>query len=144
MLVLKKEIGKTQSSEEDRSGEYRQMLVQAIHQCAVKFPDVAGGVIHVLMDLIGDENVASAVDVIIFVREVIEMYPTLRAELINRLIQSLTLIKSPRVYRAALWILGEYCTTRDEMDSGLTTVKEAIGEVPFSIEVQYHFNVTPE
>lgn len=42
-MVLKKEIVKTQSSSSessDRGPEYRQMLVGAIHTCAVKFPDV--------------------------------------------------------------------------------------------------------
>jgi hypothetical protein len=46
VMVLKKEIVKTQSSSSDmgeRGPEYRQMLVGAIHTCAVKFPDVSGG-----------------------------------------------------------------------------------------------------
>ncbi len=29
---------------------------QAIHSCAVKFPEVAGSVVHVLMDFLGDAN----------------------------------------------------------------------------------------
>lgn len=40
--VLKKEIMKTQSKDLDKAAEYRQLLVQAVHSCAVKFPDVAG------------------------------------------------------------------------------------------------------
>jgi hypothetical protein len=45
VMVLKKEIVKTQSSSSDasdRGPEYRQMLVGAIHTCAAKFPDVRG------------------------------------------------------------------------------------------------------
>ena len=42
--------------------------VQAIHACAVKFPDVATAVIHLLMDFLGDTNTASALDVVFFVR----------------------------------------------------------------------------
>ena len=49
MGVLKKEVMKTQSKELEKASEYRQLLVQAIHSCAVKFPDVAGNVIHLLM-----------------------------------------------------------------------------------------------
>jgi len=60
---------KTQSKELEKTGEYRQMLVQAIHACAIKFPDVAGSVVHLLMDFLGDQNVASALDVVFFVRE---------------------------------------------------------------------------
>ena len=40
--VLKKEIMKTQSKDLEQASEYRQALVQAIHSCAVRFPDVAG------------------------------------------------------------------------------------------------------
>lgn len=53
-MVLKKEIMKTQSADSERGPEYRQMLVAAIHQCAVKFPEVASSVVHLLMDFLGD------------------------------------------------------------------------------------------
>lgn len=58
-MVLKKEIMKTQSSQDtsDRGPEYRQMLVAAIHSCAVKFPEVAASVVHLLMDFLGDAMV---------------------------------------------------------------------------------------
>ncbi len=66
--VLKKEIVKTQNRELERGAEYRQMLVGAIHACAVKFPEVAANVVHLLMDFLGDANTASALDVVFFVR----------------------------------------------------------------------------
>jgi hypothetical protein len=34
-----------------------QMLVAAIHSCAVKFPEVASSVVHLLMDFLGDPMV---------------------------------------------------------------------------------------
>lgn len=34
--LLKKEISKTQLKEFDKAEEYRQMLIQAIHSCAIK------------------------------------------------------------------------------------------------------------
>ena len=49
-MTLKKEIVKTQGRDAaDNSGEYRQLLVQTVHTCAVKFPPVAGSVVHLLM-----------------------------------------------------------------------------------------------
>ncbi|KAH7865852.1 hypothetical protein Vadar_012053 [Vaccinium darrowii] len=78
VLLLKKEGMKTQGGELEKNGEYRQMLVQAIHSCAIKFPDVASTVVHLLMDFLGDSNVASAIDVVVFVREIIETNPKLR------------------------------------------------------------------
>lgn len=54
-----------EGGEQEKNGEYRQMLVQAIHTCAIKFPEVASTVVHLLMDFVGDTNVASAMDVVI-------------------------------------------------------------------------------
>jgi len=36
--------------------EYRNLLVRTIHQCAVKFPDVASQVVHLLMNYLGDDS----------------------------------------------------------------------------------------
>lgn len=47
-------VMKTQGKEMEKGGEYRQMLVRGIHHCAVKFPDVANNVVHLLMDFLGD------------------------------------------------------------------------------------------
>jgi len=56
ILLFKKEINKTQGSEVDKGAEYRQMLIQGIHGCALRFPSVCGSVVHVLMDFLGDTN----------------------------------------------------------------------------------------
>jgi len=56
VLLLKKEITKTQSKEFEKSGEYRQLLIQTLHQCAVKFPEIASNVVYVLMDFLGDTS----------------------------------------------------------------------------------------
>lgn len=74
-MVLKKEAAKTQNRELERGGEYRQLLVSAMHTCAARFPDVAGSVLHLLMDFLTDANAAPALDVIFFVREIIEVRP---------------------------------------------------------------------
>jgi coatomer subunit beta len=37
--------------------------LQALHGCAVKFPDVAASVVHLLMDFLGDANTVSAIQV---------------------------------------------------------------------------------
>lgn len=49
VLVLKKEVVKTNNSmEHEDSGKYRQLLVRTLHQCSVKFQDVAGTIIPVV------------------------------------------------------------------------------------------------
>ncbi len=131
VLTLKKEVVKTQSGELEKNGEYRQMLIQAIHSCAVKFPEVASTVVHMLMDFLGDSNVGSAVDVIIFVREIIETNPKLRVSIITRLLDTFYQIRAARVCSCALWIIGEYCLSLSEVDSGIATIKQCLGELPF-------------
>jgi hypothetical protein len=69
---------------------------------AVKFPDVAGSVIQLLMDFLGDTNTASALDVIFFVREIVETNEKLRAAILARLLDSFTQIRSSRVRAPAL------------------------------------------
>jgi len=63
------------------------------------------------MDFLGDSNNPSAVDVIAFVREVVEKFPDLRSAITEKLIATFNEIKSGKVFRGAMWIVGEYCTT---------------------------------
>ncbi|TYI25715.1 hypothetical protein ES332_A05G069300v1 [Gossypium tomentosum] len=131
VLMLKKEVMKTQSGELEKNGEYRQMLIQAIHSCAIKFPEVASTVVHLLMDFLGDSNVASAIDVVVFVREIIETNPKLRVSIITRLLDTFYQIRAARVCSCALWIIGEYCLSLSEVESGIATIKQCLGELPF-------------
>ncbi|KAE8658662.1 Coatomer subunit beta-1 [Hibiscus syriacus] len=131
VLTLKKEVMKTQSGELEKNGEYRQMLIQAIHSCAIKFPEVASTVVHLLMDFLGDSNVASAIDVVVFVREIIETNPKLRASIITRLLDTVYQIRAARVCSCALWIIGEYCLSLSEVESAVATIKQCLGELPF-------------
>ncbi|KAE9468069.1 hypothetical protein C3L33_00043, partial [Rhododendron williamsianum] len=131
VLLLKKEVMKTQGGELEKNGEYRQMLVQAIHSCAIKFPEVASTVVHLLMDFLGDSNVASAIDVVVFVREIIETNPKLRISIVTRLLDTFYQIRAARVCSCALWIIGEYCLSLAEVESGIATIKQCLGELPF-------------
>ena len=91
--------------------EYRQLLIQSIHATAIKFSEVAANVVHVLMDFLGDSNNTAAVDVIAFVREVVERFPDIRSSIVERLLAAFGDIKSGKVFRGALWIVGEYGTS---------------------------------
>ncbi|KAL6985089.1 hypothetical protein U1Q18_018467 [Sarracenia purpurea var. burkii] len=136
VLTLKKEVVRTQSGELEKNGEYRQMLIQAIHSCAIKFPEVASTVVHLLMDFLGDSNVASAMDVVVFVREIIESNPKLRVSIITRLLDTFYQIRAARVSCCALWIVGEYCLSLSEVESGIATIKNCLGDLPFYSETE--------
>ena len=129
--MLKKEITKSQTDTGEKSGEYRQMLVQAVHQCAIKFPDVAGSVVHLLMDFLGDTNSASAFDVAMFVREIAQTNDKLRESILQRLLDSFYTIRSSRVCGTCLWIIGEYSTTSTQIEEAFATLKASLGPTPF-------------
>jgi coatomer subunit beta len=60
------------------------------------------------MDFISEINNSSAVDVIGFVKEVVEKFPNLRPNIVERLTALLGEQRASKVYRGALWIIGEY------------------------------------
>ncbi len=131
ILLLKKEVGKTQSVAAEGVDEYRQILIGAIHASAVKFPEVASSVVHLMTDFLSDPNADTASDVIRFVRDVMEAYPALRSGLLRKLLDNISEIKSSRVLRAALWIIGECAVEYADVDQGFKCIKQALGNPPF-------------
>ncbi|KAH8094620.1 coatomer protein [Cristinia sonorae] len=130
VLFLKKQLQKTQDQDFDKAPEYRQLLIQSIHVCAVKFSEIAATVVHALMDFLGDTNNPSALDVVAFVREVVEKFPQLRRTICEKLIQTLSEIKSGKVYRGVLWILGEYAESVPEIQDTFQQLRKVLGEIP--------------
>ncbi|THH30621.1 hypothetical protein EUX98_g3558 [Antrodiella citrinella] len=130
VLFLKKQLQRTQDQEFEKAPEYRQLLIQTIHVCAVKFSEVAATVVHALMDFLGDSNNPSALDVVAFVREVVEKFPHLRKTICEKLIQTLSEIKSGKVYRGVLWILGEYAESAPEVKEIFLQLRKVLGEIP--------------
>jgi len=131
VLVLKKEVTKTHNTgEHEDTGKYRQLLVRTLHSCCIKFPDVAATVIPVLMEFLSDTNEVAAADVLIFVREAIQKFDALRPLIIERLLDAFPTIKSVKVHRAALWILGEYTTTAEDIQTVMNQVRQTLGDIP--------------
>lgn len=133
VLTLKKELIKTQSSGVDReeADEYREMLIKSIHKCAVRYPAIADSVVHLLMDFLNGQG---ALDVILFVREIVETYPQLRPSVLSKLIECFPDINNAAVYRVALWILGEYTEDSDLRDQAVSVIYESLGTVPFTVK----------
>ncbi|KAK7473293.1 coatomer subunit beta [Stygiomarasmius scandens] len=147
VLFLKKQLLKTQeaAAAEDKATEYRQLLVQSIHVTAIKFSEVAASVVHALMEFLGDfggaaaaagtstpssSSTATALDVLAFIREVVDKFPHLRAGICTKLVSSLSEIRSGKVFRGVLWILGEFVGIQNDGDnSGDEAIKEAIAGI---------------
>mmetsp|Transcript_36927 Transcript_36927/g.110616 ORF Transcript_36927/g.110616 Transcript_36927/m.110616 type:complete len:977 (-) Transcript_36927:120-3050(-) len=135
VTMLKREVTKT-ADENDQSNEakgsvYRNMLIRAIHGCAVRFPDVAESVVHTLMDFLSTDG---GMQVIIFVRAIVEQYPDLRSALITKLLTTLEDISNSNVMCVCLWILGEYCESAESLQEAFNDVAEQLGQPPFVVQ----------
>eukprot|EP00629_Pelagomonadales_sp_RCC1024_P005808 CAMPEP_0119270804 /NCGR_PEP_ID=MMETSP1329-20130426/7653_1 /TAXON_ID=114041 /ORGANISM="Genus nov. species nov., Strain RCC1024" /LENGTH=848 /DNA_ID=CAMNT_0007270835 /DNA_START=608 /DNA_END=3154 /DNA_ORIENTATION=- len=125
--VLKREVIRTRDSDLEKGSEYRGMLIQAIHTCSVKCPDIAGSVVHILMDFLGADG---ALDVIIFVRAIMEQNVGLRSALLDKLISQLSEVKLSSVLSVSLWIIGEYAEEDSQLEMGYNKIVRALGPPP--------------
>ncbi|KAK5634502.1 hypothetical protein RRF57_010215 [Xylaria bambusicola] len=130
ILLLKKELSKTVDQEYEKNAEYRQLLIQSIHQCAIKFSEVAASVVDLLMDFIADFSSTSAVDVISFVKEVVEKFPKLRPSIVARLVDTLSEVRAGKVYRGIVWIIGEYSLEENDIRDAWKKIRASLGEIP--------------
>lgn len=56
---LKKELAKTESTEKfEKTAEYRQLLVRAMHGLSVRFPEIAEETVPQLLDFLSDASAA--------------------------------------------------------------------------------------
>ena len=130
VLLLKKELTKTVDEQYEKNNEYRSLLIHSIHQCAIRFSEVAQSVVGLLMDFIADFNNASAVDVISFVKEVVERFPKMRGSIVERLVSTLSEVRAGKVYRGSLWIVGEYSLEENDIREAWKRIRASLGEIP--------------
>ncbi|KAJ9647771.1 coatomer subunit beta [Coniosporium tulheliwenetii] len=144
VMLLKKELSKTVDEQYEKNTEYRSLLIHSIHQCAIKFSEVAASAVESLMDFIADFNNASAVDVISFVKEVVEKFPKLRSSLVERLVSTLSEVRAGKVYRGALWIVGEYSLEANDIREAWKRIRASLGEIPILASEQRLLDEVPE
>ena len=137
-MVLKKEITKTHTEgDQDESGNYRQLLVRTLHSCCVKYPDVAPTVVPMLTEFLGDTNEQAALDVLLFVREAVLKFASLKGVIIEKLLENFHTIRNVKIHRHTLWILGEHCTVSNDIISVIKEIKAGLGELPM-VENELH------
>ncbi|CAF3966090.1 unnamed protein product [Rotaria sordida] len=131
VLVLKKEVSKTHNEQDSEDVEkYKQLLVRTLHQCTMKFPDVANTIIPVLIEFLADKNELAALDVLVFIRDVMQKLSNLKDLIVQRLLDICGQIKSVKVLRATLWLLGEYCSSIEDIQNVMTFIRQSLGDLP--------------
>eukprot|EP00921_Rhytidocystis_pertsovi_P004053 GHVQ01006993.1.p1 GENE.GHVQ01006993.1~~GHVQ01006993.1.p1 ORF type:complete len:1006 (-),score=118.11 GHVQ01006993.1:766-3783(-) len=133
--VLKKEIVKSMEMDTQllpTTLEYRRMLIRGIHTSCSKFPEVAQSVMHLLMDFLAEADTTTSTEVVMFVRELVARYPSMRPTVMSRIVEALHEIQQSRVVRVCLWTLGEFCDDPDEIVSVLSCLHNSIKPLPLT------------
>lgn len=113
----------------DNSDEYRQAIISAIHRIAIDFEEVTASVVDLLLEFLGDFNAESALSVVTFIKEIVELFPNLRSTVVSHLLANLGSVRTSRAYLGTLWVLGEYC---DDTESAWSTLCELLGPLPLT------------
>lgn len=96
------------------------------------------------MDFIADFNNASAIDVITFVKEVVEKFPKLRQDIVARLVSTLSEVRAGKVYRGSLWIIGEYSLEANDIREAWKCIRASLGEIPILASEQRLLEEQPD
>ena len=129
---------------EPDAATYRGYLISAIHGCAVRFPEVASNVVHLLMDFLAGDGALSVIE---FVREIVETFPDMRAMVLAKLRSVCSDITASEVHRVALWVLGQYSQSAEEVAAAQHCIRECIGPLPLTMpfaEYAAYANARPE
>jgi len=87
----------------------------------------------------------ASLETIIFIREVIEVYPEHRQSILNKLFSLLDNIRNNLVLRVAIWIIGEYAISQQEVDLAFDTIRRNIGSLPiFEVKDEEESKISEE
>ncbi|EPX74303.1 coatomer beta subunit [Schizosaccharomyces octosporus yFS286] len=126
---LQKELSKS-NGESENDDARRRALTEAIHHCAITFPQTAATAIQYLLSHISDFQSKSASSVLSFVKEVMEKFPELRSANLTKLLLSLKEFRAGKIFRGVVWIAGEYCFTEADIRTAWKSIRASIGEIP--------------
>ena len=126
-----KEASKVVSS--SSNNEYRYLLIKCVNQITQLFPETIPLMICPLMEsflMFEKKGSMASLETIIFIREVIEVYPEHRQSILDQLTRLVDDIKNHLVLRVAIWIVGEYSLAQGEIDQAFDCIKRNVGELP--------------
>jgi hypothetical protein len=70
--------------------------------------------------------------VAVFIREMMEMHPSMHQPLLQQLRMTFSQLHSPRVCTTVLWMLAEYSDTTEDVEAALDTILEVLGPAPLN------------
>ncbi|CAM9016632.1 unnamed protein product [Wickerhamomyces anomalus] len=82
--------------------------------------DIRKRAIEIALDLISSPSL----------KKLLKKYPDLRSSIVHRLLLSLDNIRSGKVFRGALWIIGEYSLEEKDIQEAWKHIRSSVGEIP--------------
>jgi coatomer subunit beta len=128
-----KEKEKGKASIGSITNEYRYLLIKCVNQITQLYPQTIPSMLGPLMDsflMFEKKGSMASLETIIFIREVIEVYPEHRQSILQKLYGLIDNIKNHLVLRVAVWIIGEYSQSQDEVDKAFDAILKNIGSLP--------------
>ncbi len=83
-----------------------------------------------MIEFLADKNELAALDVLVFIRDVMQKLSSLKDLIVQRLLDICSQIKSAKVLRATLWLLGEYCSSAEDIQNVMTFIRQSLGDLP--------------
>ncbi|KEG06517.1 putative coatomer beta subunit [Trypanosoma grayi] len=135
LQAMRKELVRSQSEgdlvDQASMQEYKLMLIRAIRTAVVRQPHMAASVLPIMMDYTCDAS-SGSYEVISFIREVLQAQPSLRAGTLQQLMEIFSMITSPRVVRAVLWLFGAHVSSAEEVLAVLALLKKSLSPLPLT------------
>lgn len=119
------------------TNEYRYLLIKCVNQITQLYPETIPIMICPLMEsflMFEKKGSMASLETVIFIREVIEVYPEHRQTILEKLFGLIDEIKNHLVLRVAIWIIGEYSISQSEVDQAFESVKRNVGSLPIFVE----------
>ena len=129
------------------TNEYRYLLIKSVNKITQIYPETIPQMLGPLMDsFLAFEKRGSmaSLETVMFIREIIEVYPDHRQAILSKLIQQLGMIRNHLVLKVSIWILGEYSSSTAEIEEAFQTIRDNIGTLPLQQEVKEEEKKTSE
>ena len=90
-----------------------------------------------LSEFLSDTNELAASDVLLFMREAVHKFSNLTEIIIQKLLEVFPTIRSSKVLRSTIWILGEFAVGKEDVETVMALVKSCLGEVSLVLDCVY-------
>ncbi|OAF71903.1 Beta-COP [Intoshia linei] len=144
ITFLKKEYIKIGSSDVSYNSKYKHLLVKTLHLSCLKYPEFANTVVSTLVEFLSDMNPDTSLEVLGFVRELMEKIPQIKSYLIKLLLDALPDMLSSNVHSTAIWIIGEFVSEKQVILKAVEVIKNCIGTIPILDEFIHDDTLEPE